>query len=160
VLTDPARALQLVMDVLAAGGAPPPRSRLADGTIGYAMARLDDCQRAAVATCLQVPIDEVPDSHIDDRLARGASVAAVDRAAWEQLTTWLAGRGLTLVEHETPPTHLKRWIGVVPVARAFQSHSLVMAGKQILFDPAVRPGVKTFYPWEVKRGLSFTRKDT
>jgi hypothetical protein len=150
------RAQRLIIDTLQAGGPPPPTSRLPDRSTGYAMRRTDDCLQAAVATCLEIPMSDVPDSHIDDMLARGASVAAVDRAAWEQLTAWLASRGLAPVEHDKPPTHLKRWIGIVPAAQAFQSHSLVMAGTKILFDPAVRPGVKTFYPWEVTRGLSFT----
>jgi hypothetical protein len=40
--TDLARALQLMADVLAAGCPPPPKSRLSDGTTGYAMRRTDN----------------------------------------------------------------------------------------------------------------------
>ena len=47
--------------------------RLADGTIGYFTRppRQDDCFAAALATVLRVPIAEVPDPRIDERLARG-----------------------------------------------------------------------------------------
>lgn len=156
--SDPGRALKLVVDVMAAGGPPRPRCRLSDGTTGYAMVRTDDCLRAAVATCIQVDIDEVPDARIDERLAAGESVERVDRESWRQMVEWLGGRGYEVVEHAKPPNR-GRWLGIVEIPQAFQSHTMVMAGRLVLFDPAVRPGVRTFYPWEVTRGLSFTPKE-
>jgi hypothetical protein len=151
------RAMRLLRDSLAAG----PKtatSRLADGTVGYHMRRTDDCWRAAVATCLQVPIEELPDARIDQRLAAGEPIEQVDEAAWSEMCEWLAARGWTLIEHSAPPVHLDRWIGIVPVNRPFASHSLVMTGPRVLFDPSAKPGVRTFYPIEVKLGYSFTKE--
>jgi hypothetical protein len=154
---DLARAFALVRDVLAAGPLTA-TSRLSDGTVGYHMRRTDDCWRAAVATCLQVPIDELPDAQIDQRLAAGESVEQVDESAWGEMCDWLASHGWMLIEHSDPAVHLDRRIGIVPVDRPFAAHSLVMTGPRILFDPAVKPGVRTFYPVEVKSGYSFTKE--
>ena len=135
-----ARAMRLVMDVLRAGAASG-TSPLGDGTTGWHMRRTDDCQSAALATLLQVPLSEVPDAHIDERLARGETVEHVDRTSWDQMLRWLEGRGLKLIRHGRPPTHLPRWLGIVPNPAPFQGHTLVMARSRVLFDPAVKPGI-------------------
>jgi hypothetical protein len=135
-----------------------PTSRLSDGTVGYHMRRADDCWRAAIATCLQIPMDDLPDPHIDERLAAGESVESVDETAWTDMCRCLRQHGLTMTKHAAPPVGSPRWIGIVPVPRPFASHSLVMAGKKVLFDPAVAPGVRTFYPTEVQYGYSFQRR--
>lgn len=158
MLDDVARAVRLIRDVQAAGPLPA-TSRLADGTVGYHQTRTDDCWRAAVATCIQIPIGKLPDARIDEHLAAGESVKAVDRAAWTQMTRWLDRRGWSLIEHPEPPTYLERWIGIVPVAQPLMSHCLIMRGDRILFDPAVAPGVRTFYPLEVAYGFSFQAKE-
>jgi hypothetical protein len=156
ILDGNARAMKLRLDVLRAGPASG-TYELSDGSTGWAMKRIDDCQQAALATLLQVPLSEVPDAHIDKRLAAGESVEKVDKTAWNQMITWLGGRGLRLVRHATTPTHLERWIGVVPNERPFQSHCLIMVRDRILFDPSVRPGVRTFYSVEIQYGLSIER---
>lgn len=112
--------------------------RLADGTIGYFARppRQDDCFAAALATVLRVPIAEVPDPRIDERLARGWTPQAVNRAAFAELDRWLAGRGLRAIVHRKPPVRLRRWIGVIVMPGDFQSHCLVMSRDEVLFDPA------------------------
>lgn len=133
----------------------PATSQLRDGTVGYHMRRDDDCWLAALATCLQVPLDQVPDSRIDERLAAGESVKRIDATAWAAMLRWLDQRGLAIVKHAGKPTHLPRWIGIVPVPQAFASHSVVMTGDEVLFDPAVKPGVRMVYPVEIRHGYSF-----
>ncbi len=115
-----------------------PRGRLRDGTFGYFVRglRTDDCWAAALATCLQVPIDEVPDPRLDERLRAGEDPAEVDRSAWLALDRWLADRGYRMTVHCKPPTSRKRWIGIVQLPGWFQSHCLVMSRDEVLFDPA------------------------
>jgi hypothetical protein len=158
ILSGEARAMKLRLDVLRAGAASGTYD-LRDGSIGYSMARLDDCWSASVATCLQVPLREVPDLRIDQRLARGETVEQVDRSSWDQMLGWLDGRGLKLIRHGRPATHLERWIGVVPHPDAFKAHNLVMAYDRVLFDPAVKPGVRTFYALEVQYGYSIEERN-
>ena len=59
----------------------PPTRVLPDGTLGFRITRRDDCLRAAVATCLQVSPDEVPDPDIDFRLALHHTVAEITTLA-------------------------------------------------------------------------------
>lgn len=157
ILDGDARALRLTMDVLRSGAAPT-TSELSDGSTGWHMKRTDDCQQAALATLLQVSLSEVPDARIDARLAAGESVEDVDRTAWQEMLQWLDGRGLKLIRHGRPPTHLPRWLGIVPNPEAFKGHTLVMAGSRVLFDPAVRPGIRTFFAVEVAYGFSIEGK--
>jgi hypothetical protein len=111
--------------------------RLPDGTLGYPVRapRSDDCMAAALATCLQVPIDEVPDPRLDERLEAGEPVDEINESASQELLNWLADRGLERVLHSTMPVAQKRWIGIVPMPGTFNNHCLVMAGNDLLFDP-------------------------
>jgi hypothetical protein len=72
--------------------APPREKLLDDGTRGYFVRapRTDDCQAAAIATVLQVPIETVPDLRIDERLAAGGSPESIERSAVRELRAWLA----------------------------------------------------------------------
>jgi hypothetical protein len=151
------RAVRLALDALRAGPLPT-TSILPDGSTGHHMRRGDDCWAAAIATCLRAAYDEVPDAHIDAQLRRGVSAKRIDMLAEQDMREWLDRRDLTLVEHPTPPFHLARWIGVVTVPIAFKSHTLVMARDRILFDPAVQPGIRTYYSIEVDTGFSFRKK--
>lgn len=152
-----ARAMRLTFDVMRAGPATG-TYELRDGSTGWAMRRTDDCLAAALATLLQIPLTSVPDAHLDKRLAAGESVEKVDKTAWNQVLTWLAGRGLKLVRHSRQPTHLARWLGVVEHPDPFKAHTLVMEGSRILFDPAVRPGIRTFYAVEIDLGYSIEER--
>jgi hypothetical protein len=158
ILDGDARALRLTMDVLRGGGAPPATSQLSDGSTGWHMKRVDDCQAAALATLLQIPLSEVPDARLDQRLAAGESVAHVDRTAWAEMIRWLRGRGLALIRHGRPPTHLPKWLGIVPHPDPFKGHCLIMVRDRVLFDPSVRPGVRTFYAVEVQYGYSIQER--
>lgn len=115
----------------------PPR-RLADGTLGYWVEknRADDCLRAALATCLQVAPEDVPDPRLDDRRDQGWSVERVEFYAREELAEWLDGRGLRKVVHRRPPTWRRRWIGVICRSGVFSDHCLVMSRGELLHDPA------------------------
>jgi hypothetical protein len=152
-----ARAMKLRLDVLRAGAASG-TYELRDGSTGWAMKRVDDCQAAALATLLQIPLSEVPDARLDARLAAGETVEHVDRTSWDQTLRWLDGRGLKLIRHGHPPIHLPRWLGIVPNPEAFKGHTLVMAGPKILFDPAVKPGIRTFFACEVQFGYSIQER--
>jgi hypothetical protein len=113
--------------------------RLSDGTLGYFVRppRTDDCLAAAIATVLQVPISEVPDPRLDERLASGESADDINRSAWQQLQRWLTARGLRVTVLHKAPTTKRRWIGVVPNPGTFEDHCLVMVGSELLFDPSV-----------------------
>lgn len=132
---------------------------LPDGNVGYNIRRGDDCYQAAIATCLQAPYEEVPDSQIDERLASGYTVEQVNKSARERLRVWLAGRGLRQVAHDRLPVDLSRWIGIVHRPGSFQDHCFVMARDSILHDPAVILGVTCRYTAaQVETGVSFVRK--
>jgi len=136
----------------------PRTKRLADGSTGYfiPLPRLDACWAAAVATCLQVPIEELPDSRIDERLQAGWDPEAINADHWSQWGHWLEGHGLRIVEHA--PLPLRRWVGIVPEPGVFHNHALVMAGERILFDPVGALGYP-FKRWPASRvrwGYSFT----
>jgi hypothetical protein len=139
---------------------------LEDGTLGYPMRvpRTDDCFAAAIATTLQVPIEEVPDPRIDERLAAGEAPEEIDRRVWANLTSWLASRDLRIIPHRKVPAARRRWIGVVPISGNFRSHCLVMSHERLLFDPANNPSyiprpdgrkVRTYQPDQITFGLSF-----
>ena len=164
-----ARALGVELEI-------PATKLLADGTVGYCVRapRRDDCFAAALATCLQVPIDELPDPRIDERLDAGETPDEINRAASVALAVWLQTADLRMVIHHKLPPRRRRWIGVIPMAGDFQDHCVVLNGREILFDPAVWQPVAgsdpvadenvvayTFH--DVTYGLSFqpitTRKD-
>ncbi len=109
---------------------------LVDGSTGYFVRRPDDCWRAALATCLQIPPDQIPDANLDERVRRGEDPEEIDRSAWQQEARWLAGRGLRMVAHRKVPVARSRWIGVVPNRGLFNDHTMVMAWDEVLFDPA------------------------
>jgi hypothetical protein len=127
---------------------------LVDGTLGWGARqhRSDDCFAAALATCLQIPIEEVPDPRIDERLAAGDSVEDIDDDARDELERWLTGRNLRMVLHRVVPAARRRWIGIVPLRGAFTDHCVVMSDARLLFDPA-RP--RLFKAEDVRFGLSF-----
>jgi hypothetical protein len=123
-----------------------PTVRLEDGTTGWCMSpvRMDDCLRPSIATVLQVPVEQVPDPQLDERLARGEAPEQINRAGWDRLEGWLAGRGLRLaVHHDELPVARDRWIGVVrgqaPVGDElpFMDHCLVMSRRRVLLNPMV-----------------------
>lgn len=136
---------------------------LPDGTVGYFErgTRTDDCFTACLATCLQVPIDEVPDPRIDERLSGGEAPEEIARSAWDGLARWLASRGLRIVMHESAPVELPRWIGTVEFPGHFNDHSVVMSGGEILFDPVDHSRherrVCAFTLSDVGKGFSFQR---
>lgn len=137
---------------------------LTDGTVGYYARRADDCFASAVATCLQVPIEEVPDPSIDALLDRGESPDEINRVASAEWARWFASRELAMTIHSKVPVKSDRWIGIVPLEGEFQSHCLVMSGREVLFDPTdpkqyERP-VCIWDAEDVKSGLSFTRKES
>jgi hypothetical protein len=124
--------------LIAALSANAPRTvDLSDGTVGYFVRapRVDDCWAAAVATCVQVPIDEVPDSRIDERLRAGEHPDEISRSAWEEFGPWLAERGLRMLVHRKVPARSKRWIGIIPMPGILGDHCILMSGAQALFDP-------------------------
>jgi hypothetical protein len=122
--------------------------------------RMDDCLAAAVATCLQVPIEDVPDPRIDERRGDGEDPESIDTSIWEQLDSWLETRGLQVVVNDVVPVR-GRWIGIVPLEGWFNSHSMVMVDDHILFDPTTEIGaragtpLRVFSASDVAVGLSF-----
>jgi hypothetical protein len=138
---------------------------LPDGTVGYvARGRWDDCFASALATTLQVPIEQVPDPRIEERTQAGESPESIDRSAWQELERWLAGRGLAIEEHRDfkDAATRERWIGVVHQPGWFNDHCLVMCHDRVLFDPTVYDpdwarvaGVRVWRADEVSYGYSF-----
>lgn len=109
---------------------------LADGTVGYTVRRVDDCLAAAIATTLQVPIEEVPDPHVRERIRGGEDPAEINDQSAQVLKSWLADHGLRMVVHRRVPAARRRWIGIVPHSWWFHSHCMVMRFGEILFDPS------------------------
>lgn len=118
--------------------------RIEGNEIGYGMYRDDTCLQAAIATAAQIPIQELPDLMMDQRLAEGESVDEINRASWALMESWLGERGLCMRFHDRVPVSLRRWIGVVgyptraPVGAGltqFMDHCLVMSFNRIVFDP-------------------------
>jgi hypothetical protein len=115
--------------------------------------------RAAAATLLQVPIVDVPDPQIDATLAVGEDPDALTRQAVSELQAYLAGLGLTMVQHRRPPVERDGWLGVSPAPGAFQEHVVVMAHDRIAFDPASNwpcpPGAHVAPVTEIAGGITF-----
>lgn len=133
--------------------------------VGYGMHphRGDDCFQAAIATCTQVPIEQVLDLALDRRFAEGEDRDEITRTSWERIDKWARKRGLQLAYSEEVPLPLERWIGVIEwegnsqfgdmppefwrMAREtehgprdsfllpFQDHCVVMRHDRLLFDP-------------------------
>lgn len=111
---------------------------LADGSTGFFVRapRTDDCLPAALATVLQVPLDLVPDGRIDERLAAGEDPDEVEADIEAELHRWCANRGLRMIAHRRPPTHLRRWIGIIRnPSKRFADHCVVCDRGAIVFDP-------------------------
>jgi hypothetical protein len=171
-MSDPMRAAQfaaqfapLLRGLNFSAFPPSPTVRLPDGTVGYCVRapRTDDCWAAAVATVLQVPIQDVPDAQLDHRLRAGEKPETIDRDARAKMSQWLQGRGIRMVEHAQVPVAIPRWIGVVPLRGWFNDHCLVMSESNVLFDPTVDVSVafggarvRLFRAQDVASGFSFS----
>ena len=146
---------------LAPNGLLPPDRLLEDGTIGWYVrdGRQDDCWASALATCLQIPIRDVPDARIDERLDDGDPPEQIDLDIKRATSRWLTKRGLQITFHRKLPVTKKRWIGICPQPGLFQDHCLVMCRGEVLHDPisvtATTQTVKTFGRGDVKTGVSF-----
>jgi hypothetical protein len=143
------------------------RCQLPDGAIGYAMRRYDDCWQAAVATVIQVDVDEVPDAHADARLAAGETPEQAEQSAGREFDEWLAARSLLARVHKSVPVNADRWLGIVPRPGWAQGHCLVMAHDDLLFDPARAIGaldqsrrVRIWGPDDVAVGVTFASVPT
>lgn len=144
--------------------------------IGYGMGpfTFDDCLRAAIATAVQVPAEDVPYRYLRSREARERP-HEVTHDLWGAITHWADGLGLT-VRHwpkaELPPPR-HRWIAVLERPgtgdKPFNDHCLVMSGDHVVWDPlcSVRPppGLAR-WQWDpsdlsslIKYGITFDRKD-
>lgn len=131
---------------------------------GWLMSRLDQCLQAATATCLQIPMVEVPDARIDERIEAGENPERLDTDSWDEFCEWAASRGYSVVVHATLPTHLRRWIGVCALDGLFRSHCLVMEYDRIRFDPAAascsgRARLREFGQAEITYGISFNEQE-
>jgi len=136
----------------------PRTTTLPDGSTGWYVRapRGDDCWAACVSSCLQVPIEQVPDPQLDERLRAGDAPEDIDRESGQEEERWLSERGLHLVAHRPAPVWLPRWVGVVPLRGWFNSHSMLMCGGEVLFDPtAALSGVRVFSARDVTCGFSF-----
>jgi len=112
---------------------------LRDGTVGYFQRRTDDCVQAVIASLLQMPPHLVPDPHIEELRAAGREDEQIDRVVEASFAEWTATNALTLDFHPTPPTWAKRWIALIPSENTedeYSSHTLLMSGRDCLFDPA------------------------
>ncbi|MEX2196828.1 MAG: hypothetical protein WD844_16255 [Thermoleophilaceae bacterium] len=132
------RELEVDRDLLTTGGSCPwlafgrkaPVARASgDSELLYCMHpdRRDDCFRVALATVLQVPLEQLPDVRLDARLTAGDDPEAINDESWARLELFLRKRGLRFGVHRDlpepggwgPTAHAvfdcQRWIGVVEV---------------------------------------------
>jgi len=111
--------------------------RLRDGSLGYVQRRADDCFQAAIASCLQIPMHQVPDVQINRQLDAGKEPEEINRQVDETMSRWLAGQGVQLTLHSGRLPTAGRWIGVVrgPEREEFANdHCLVMQGRDCLLE--------------------------
>jgi hypothetical protein len=147
--------------------------------------RTDDCLRPAIATAIQVPVEQVPDPRIDERQDAGDDPDVITRESWARIQEWLHKRGLQLVFHDTVPDRA-RWVGVIQGpeitadliedagteglhyrdhAGCFNDHCVVMSYGEIFFDPAISftapPGLvgRPYVPSDIEYGISFEPKE-
>ena len=114
--------------------------------------------RAAIATLLNTPIDDVPDPNLDARIAAGAAPAKLDREAHGRTPgrgsprAWLAPEAA-----RSPPVDRGAWIGVSPGEGPFGDHCTVMCLDRIVLDPASNwptpPGMRGRARRDDRRGL-------
>lgn len=142
--------------------------------IGYGMHpyRTDDCLRAAIATATQIPIEQVPDLRLDQRLEAGEDPEEIARASWNRLSAWAAVRELTVrfwPKDALPPPR-RRWVGVANDEGqrgqlAFGDHCPVMCKERLIFNPDCSvvppPGseVATYYTNAILYGISFDKEE-
>jgi hypothetical protein len=138
-----------------------------DDEIGYGMHPFmaDDCMRCAIATATQVPIEQVPNLKIYERVLAKESADEISRSTWDRIIAWAERLELSVMlwerrageEPGVVPKDLPdlphRWVGVVDspessfviddgqVVSASESclggHCLVMGSRgQVIFDPA------------------------
>lgn len=108
---------------------------LSDGTLGYFQRRTDDCAQAAIATLIQMSIDQVPDTQLDKQLLEGKDSDRIIETVARQYAEWTEKYELTILKYETPPVEATRWIGVVTSGGSeFNDHCLVMSGQDVLWD--------------------------
>jgi hypothetical protein len=143
-----------------------PRSvPLPGGLTGWCVRRSDDCLCAAVATATQTPIDQVPDPHIDERLAAGDRPGELCSKMWADLSAWARDRGTPLRSWPDPSACRGLWIGLAPhpfpaAMPPFSEHCLVMLDDTILWDPNAAGGLpglraKVFSRMHITAGISF-----
>jgi len=158
--------------------------------VGYAMDpyRTDDCFQAAIASATQVPIEQVPDLALDQRLWRGDDPEQVSDTSWERIQRWASKCGLALTFHSEVPVERSRWLGVCvaghsdraafeirpdgtwaerkdEVPPAFNDHCLVMSHARLIFDPScsvrLPPGMQLmkYTPNHITYGISFDKEE-
>lgn len=140
--------------------------------IGYGMNpyRGDDCLLAAIATATQIPIEEVPDPRLHDRLDAGEEQDEINRTTWSLIEDWAASRELALKFWTDLPAPRERWIGISGCEAAedgdpFNDHCLVMCHDRVLFNPIVSvmplPGTELLHntPGSLKYGISFEKEE-
>jgi len=117
------------------------QANLSDGSTGFFQRRADDCEQAAIATVVGLPMHRVPDLELHVNLFSSNDYEATLAAANATMCAWLAEHHITVRHHPTPPLTGK-WIAVTGDLSGFNSHCLVMNGRDVLFDPAsLAPGL-------------------
>jgi hypothetical protein len=166
---------RLTEDGIDYGGRPQPGDEIGYGMDPY---RTDDCFQAAIATCTQIPIEQVPDLQLDKRLSEGTSPEEISRASWDRIDWWAVKRRLRLTYFDHVPVPRERWIGVIeyrgPVPtehhasggnHGFTDHCLVMCHDRLVFDPScsvrVPAGMRLlcFDPKDITYGISFDKEE-
>lgn len=159
-----------------------PLARLSeDGEVGYYAdpVRWDDCLRAAIATALQIPPEQIPDPRLHARLNAGDDPDEISDESWLRIAEWAERRGLQMMLHEEDevPADRERWIGVcvytprwdelwqMDEPNPFGDHCLVMSYDRVIFEPAARAIVprgmelQTWDASEVTYGISFDPRE-
>jgi hypothetical protein len=87
-----------------------------------------NCQSAAMASVLDLPLDEVIDTASDEVRAGGF---------WEPIYEWLAGRGLQIVSVQPGDERLKDTYSIAagPSPRGNFWHAVVCKNGVMVFDP-------------------------
>lgn len=143
------------------------KSPLRDARYGFLQRRSDDCLRAALATCVQAPMPEVPELKPDQLLAAGKDPEEIGRVVLGTLGAWIERNALTIVAHSDArlPVASACWIGLIHNPDDPDgAHCLVMRGREPVFDTAWLTPPRTDEPvsWhgldDIEFGLTIERR--
>src|SRR5262245_20535312 len=111
-------------------------------------AHIDDCTRAAIASVLELELNQVPDFYRD----------AGDDNFWPYIMRWLNDHGIAWVEFNPKMAPRCYYLAWGPPPGHTQPHMVVMFGKEIVHDPSNTQYDKAARGNPMRRGVVVRKK--